>query len=61
VSERRTFTVVLEVRRGGAAVGSTSDTFEAVDAAEAERLAVDAWKRAEPAMTFRPLLTRQHT
>jgi hypothetical protein len=52
-----TFTVVLAVLRHGATIGSTCDDFDADSAEEAERLAIAAWKAAEPALTFRPLLT----
>jgi len=41
----------------GATIGSTDDVFEALAAAEAEALAVSAWKAVEPGYGFRPLLT----
>ena len=51
------FIVLLEVRRRGACVGSTEDVVEAVDAAEAEELAVERWKAARASYSFAPLLT----
>jgi hypothetical protein len=46
------FTVVLEVRRRGSSCGTTSDTFEAADAAEAEQLAIEAWTAARQGLPF---------
>jgi hypothetical protein len=51
------YVVVLEVRRRGSSCGTTEDTFEAADAAEAEAQAVAAWTSARPDCTFAPLLT----
>jgi hypothetical protein len=51
------FVVVLEVRRHGSPCGTTEDTFEAADAAEAERLAIEAWTAPRQGFTFAPLLT----
>ena len=51
------FTVMLAVVSHGATVGSTEDEFEATSAQEAERVAIAAWKAAEPRYTYRPLLT----
>ena len=52
------FTTILEMRRRGACVGSTEDVIEAADAAEAEELAITAWRAARPDLTFAPLLTK---
>jgi hypothetical protein len=49
--------VVLEVRRHGSSCGTTEDTFEAADAAEAEQLAIGTWTAARQGFTFAPLLT----
>jgi hypothetical protein len=46
------FVVVLEVRRHGSACGTTEDTFEAADAAEAEAQAVAAWSSVRPECAF---------
>jgi hypothetical protein len=51
------FVVVLEMRLRGACVGSTEDVIDAADAAEAEELAIAAWRAAEPDLTFAPLVT----
>jgi hypothetical protein len=51
------FEVTLEMRRLGAACGSTCDVNEAADAAEAEELAIAAWRALRPNLTFVPLLT----
>jgi hypothetical protein len=53
------FTVILEIRRHGAACGSTRDVIAAPSAAEAERRAVEAWRPLQPTHTFVPLLTLQ--
>ena len=51
------FEVTLEMRRLGAACGSTCDVIEAADAVEAEEVAIAAWRPARPDLTFAPLLT----
>ncbi len=51
------FDVTLEMRRRGTACGSTCDVIEAADAAEAEELAIAAWRALRPDLTFAPLLT----
>jgi hypothetical protein len=51
------FTVVLEIRLNGAAVGTTSDVIEAATEEEAERKAIQAWRAARPDRSFAPLLT----
>jgi hypothetical protein len=52
------FTVQLQVLDAhGECIGATEDTFDAADAAEAEQLAIAAWKAARPSCSFAPLLT----
>ena len=51
------FVVTLEMRRLGAACGSTCDVIEAADVNEAEEQAIEAWKALRPDLTFAPLLT----
>jgi hypothetical protein len=41
----------------GACFDSTEDVIDAADAAEAEELAIAAWRAARPGFTFQPLLT----
>jgi hypothetical protein len=52
-----TFEVTLAIVRDGATVGSTRDVIEAPSAAEAERIAIDAWALACPGCRFEPLTT----
>jgi hypothetical protein len=54
-----TFEIVLERRLHGVAFGTTRDVVEAETAADAERLAVAAWTRAEPRFTYSVRLTVQ--
>lgn len=57
------FHVTLERRYRGATIGSTLDTIEAPDAAQAELTAINAWMATLPSdsrgLTFAPLLTIQ--
>ena len=53
----QSYTVILEVRLHGSACGSTEDVIEAETADEAIEKAFRQWRRAQPAMTFAPLLT----
>jgi hypothetical protein len=51
-----TFTVMLAKTLHGCTVGSTKDVFDADTAADAQALAVTAWKAVEPRYGFQPLL-----
>jgi len=53
------FVVILDATLHGSSVMSTNDTIEAPSATDAERMAIEAWKRVYPAYTFRPLVTLQ--
>ena len=54
------FTVVLEVVRSSAVIGSTEDVVEADDAADAERIAIERWRALRPGCSFQALVTAQH-
>lgn len=52
------FRVVLEIRmKGGTAIGSTDDVFEAPTPSDAEAIAIAAWTSLDPANKYAPLLT----
>jgi hypothetical protein len=53
----RVFTVRLQQLMDGQSIGSTEDRIEASSAYEAERIAIEAWTKAGPWLTYAPLVT----
>ena len=56
-----TYTVRLEKLLAGSPAGSTCDDFVADTPEDAERQAIEAWKKLDRAYTFNPVLTVERT